>query len=515
MPTATFTTTPPHPRVSLPRSPGDARTPLRHTVLAGALAAFVKLATALPFLGQYGWDRDELYYLQASRHLSLGYVDFPPVTALIGRLTIDVAGPSLVALRLTCVVAAMLAVVLVALCARELGGGFAAQLLAAVAFVLTPYGLGLGAIFHPTMFDLLTWVAFCYLALRILMRRDPRLWPLLGLVAGVGLETKDAIVALLAVFALGLLAVGPRQVLRDRRAWVGAAIALACLTPYLAWQVTHDWPSLTFLPTQDAATAAANPPLTYMAQQVGFLGGALVLVALGVVELWRQPQLRALALLAPATSLLFLIEHGRSYYSLPAAALPLAAGSIAAVRWWRRSRRHGWVLSPLIAVHLAVLALFAPVVWPVLPSATMIKLGIWRPSFYKDEIGWQELVTQTSRAWLSIPPAERRNTALLAHNYGEAGALALYGPALHLPTPLSGHLSFQYWHPQHMPQHHLLTVGFDAKALTGICASMHIIARINNSWHLSNQEQGLPIMTCTLNQSLGQLWTTRIATDRL
>jgi hypothetical protein len=32
-------------------------------------------------LGRYGWDRDELYFLQASRHLSLGYVDFPMVTA--------------------------------------------------------------------------------------------------------------------------------------------------------------------------------------------------------------------------------------------------------------------------------------------------------------------------------------------------------------------------------------------------------------------------------------------------
>jgi hypothetical protein len=409
----------------------------------------------------------------------------------------------------------MLAVMLVALCARELGGGVAAQLLAAVGFVLTPYGLGLGAIFHPTIFDLLAWVAFCYLALRILVRREPRLWPLLGLVAGLGLETKDTIVALLGIFVLGLLAVGPRQVLRDRRTWAGAAIALACLAPYLAWQVARGWPSLMFLPTQDAATAAANPPLTYVAQQLGFLGGALVLVALGVVELWRQPRLRALALLAPAISLLFLLEHGRSYYSLPATALPLAAGSIAAVRWWHRSRRRGWVLAPLIAVHLAVLVLLAPVVWPVLPTGTMIKLGIWRPSFYKDEIGWQEIVTQTSRAWLSMPPAERRASALLAQNYGEAGALALYGPALHLPTPLSGHLSFQYWHPRRMPQHHLLTVGFDAHALTAICRSLHVIARIDNQWQIATQEQGLPIMTCTLKQSLGHLWTSRIATDGL
>src|SRR5205807_6975836 len=107
-------------------------------------------------------------------------------TALIGRVVVDVAGPSLLALRLTGVGATMLAAVLVSLCARELDGGLHAQALAALAFVLTPYGLAGGTIFHPTMFDLLVWVALAYLALRILRRPEPRLWPWLGLTAGIG-----------------------------------------------------------------------------------------------------------------------------------------------------------------------------------------------------------------------------------------------------------------------------------------------------------------------------------------
>jgi 4-amino-4-deoxy-L-arabinose transferase-like glycosyltransferase len=437
------------------------------------------------------------------------------VTALIGRLTIDVAGPSLVALRLTGVAAGMIAVVLVALCARELDGGVGAQLLAALAFVLTPYGLGLGAIFHPTMFDALVWVAFCYIALRILRRPEPRLWPLLGLIAGVGLETKDTVVALLAVFVLGLLVVGPRRFVRERRAWVAAAIAVACLLPYIGWQIAHSWPSLTFLPSQNADTAAATPTATYIAQQVMFLGGALVLVTVGVVALWRDPRLRVLALLAPSISLLFLLEHGRSYYSLPAVALPLAAGAVATARWWRRPRRRAWLLGPVVALQLAALALAAPLVWPVLPTATMVKLGVWKPTFYKDEIGWRELVAQTARAWRTMPLSERRDSAILAQNYGEAGALALYGPRRGLPEPLSGHLSFQYWHPQSMPQRHLLTIGFDAGSLAGICRSLRVVARIDNRWRIANQEQGRTIDTCTLRRPLGQLWQAQIATDRL
>jgi 4-amino-4-deoxy-L-arabinose transferase-like glycosyltransferase len=502
--------------IGLPPAPGDrALTPVRGTLCVGLLAALVKLTLAAPFLARYGWDRDELYFLAASRHLSLGYVDFPMITALIGRLTIDLAGPSLVALRLTGVVAGMLSAVLVALCARELEGGLRAQLVAGLAFVLTPFGLGIGAIFHPTMFDLLAWVAFSYLALRILRRPEPRLWPWLGLVAGLGLETKGTVAALLVVFTGGLLLVGPRGFVRDRRFWTGVGIAMACLAPYLAWEMAHGWPSVTFLPSQDAVTAASTPRVTYVVQQVAFVGGAVALVAVGVRELWRDRRVRVLALLAPITALVFFVEQGRSYYSLPAIALPLAAGAVAADRWWRRSHRRALVLAPLLALQLAALVVAAPIVWPVLPTGKMVKLGLWKPSFYKDELGWPQLVAETASAWRALPAAQRRGTALLAGNYGEAGALALYGPAAGLPQPLSGHLSFQYWHPRRMPQRRALIVGYGPASLAMICTATHIVGRVENRWDIANQEQGQTIVTCTLRRPLGVLWARDIATDRL
>src|ERR1019366_6756452 len=134
---------------------------------------------------------------------------------------------------------------------------------------------------------------------------------------------------------------------------------------------------------------------------------------------------------------------------------------------------------------------------------------------YKDEIAWQALVPQTARAWRAMPRAERRDGAVLAENYGEAGALALYGAALGLSAPPGGHLSFQYWHPQHMPQRHLLVVGYSANSLSGICRDVRVVARIDNRWRIANEEQGRPIVICALRRPLGQLWSTRIASDRL
>ena len=480
---------------------------LRPALLAGGLAGLLKLALSAPFLDRYGWDRDELYFLQASRHLAAGYVDFPPATALVGRLVVTLAGPSLFWLRMTGVVAGIGSIVLVALCVRELGGGIRRQLAASLGFTLTPFGLGLGALFHPTMLDVPVWLAFSYVALRVLGRPEPRLLPLLGVIAGIGLETKDTVVAFLAVFVLAVAALGPRALLRDRRSWLAVAIAIAGALPNLAWQIAHGWPSYTFLRSQAAKTAADTSHAAYVGQGAAFLAGALPLVAIGVVALWRRPGLRPLAVLFPCTWLVFLLEGGRSYYALPAFALPFAAGVAV-------SRRRV-VAGLAIVLQLAAIVIVAPLVWPVLPTHAMVSRGIWKQTFYKDEIGWPELVSQTARAWRAIPAGERRGTAVLAQNYGEAGALALYGPADGLPAPLSGHLSFQYWRPAALPERRLLTVGIDTDTLARLCRSWRVVARIDNRLRLGNEERGRPIARCVLASPLGRTWASEIASDDL
>jgi hypothetical protein len=54
-----------------PGAPRRRRPPLH----AGLVKVLVHLLTA----GNYGYFRDEPYYVAASEHLSLGYVDFPTV----------------------------------------------------------------------------------------------------------------------------------------------------------------------------------------------------------------------------------------------------------------------------------------------------------------------------------------------------------------------------------------------------------------------------------------------------
>jgi hypothetical protein len=139
--------------------------------------ALVKLLVHLATAGRYGFHRDELYYLAAGQHLSLGYVDYPPLTAMVARLSTLVFGHSLVGLRVWPAIAGAVIVVLGGLIARELGGGRSAQVLAAVLVLCSPMFLGGNSMFQTVTFDQLMWAICMYLVARLLARGgSPRLW---------------------------------------------------------------------------------------------------------------------------------------------------------------------------------------------------------------------------------------------------------------------------------------------------------------------------------------------------
>src|ERR1051326_2137825 len=60
---------------------------------------------------QYGFHRDELQTLDDARHLDWGFVAYPPITPLIGRLEVILFGTSLAGFRIFAAVAVGVAMV--------------------------------------------------------------------------------------------------------------------------------------------------------------------------------------------------------------------------------------------------------------------------------------------------------------------------------------------------------------------------------------------------------------------
>jgi hypothetical protein len=86
-------------------------------------------------------------------------------------------------------------------------------------------------------------------------------------------------------------------------------------------------------------------------------------------------------------------------------------------------------------------------------------------------------------------------------NYGEAGALELFGHGL--PPVASTDVTFRYWRPS-VNGRRVTRVGFTRSHAAGFCRDYTRLGSIQMP--TANQERGLPIAACTLNSSLGAEW---------
>jgi hypothetical protein len=69
------------------------------------------------------------------------------------------------------------------------------------------------------------------------------------------------------------------------------------------------------------------------------------------------------------------------------------------------------------------------------------------PQHFADMHGWRKLAEAVARVHDALPAGERADACVFARDYGQAGAIDLFGPALGLPHAVSGHNSYWMWGP--------------------------------------------------------------------
>lgn len=451
------------------------------------LMVAVKIGVAMAVADRYGWHRDEFYYLASSRHLELGYVDYPPVTPLLARIDQAIFPGSLPGLRLLPVLAGAALIVMAALITRELGGNRTAQALAAFAMLISPEFVGTNFLFQTVAFDEVAWALVCLYLVRLLAGANPREWLILGLVFGIGLETKYTVIGLGVAILIALLATRQRRILATPWPWLGFAIAMALLLPNIAWQVTHRWDSVAYTVNHRGAT---DGPILYWVEQILLVGPQLLPIAvMGVVWMWRRDQWRPAAITVIAVELLFFAAGGKAYYPAPIYVLTYAAGSI----WLVEAIRRRW-LQRVLAVAAAVITLILlPLGLPVLPAHSMVDAGFWKArKDYADMIGWPELTSQVASVYQQLPISDRKSVVILANNYGEAGALEYYGRGL--PLVVCSELTYYYWAPAQMSPSTIIVVGYPRDYLASILGGdIEQVGTVTNNFGIHNEEHGKAI----------------------
>jgi len=464
----------------------------------GVLILLAMLAFALHVAtdGRYGFHRDELQTLDDARHLDWGFVAYPPVTPLLGRLELMLFGTSLIGFRVFAAAAVSIAMVLTGLIARELGGNRQVQLLAGIAAGVAPISLVQGAVFQYVSFDYLWGVAAAYFLARLLKSDDARWWIAIGATLGVGMETRYTMGFLTLGIAGAVLLTSARRFLRSPWLWAGAGLSVLIFLPNVIWQMRHHFISLEFLSHLHARDLRQGRYNGFFREQFLVCVNPTT-VPLTLLGLWyflfreEGRRFRFLGIVFVITFLLFAVAGARSYYTAPLYPMLLAGGSVllgillSHARTTRARLVYGLQWAAIAAGGVG----FGVLVMPIAPMGSSIwKVTSKMHDQFREEIGWPELAQAVARIYDALPAEERNNTGILTGNYGEGGALNLYGPALGLPHAMSLTNSFWYrGYDARLPQT-VIVAGFDLDEAEELFESCAVAGKNTNPFGVENEE---------------------------
>ncbi|MFC4120481.1 glycosyltransferase family 39 protein [Nonomuraea zeae] len=469
--------------------------------VAGVLAALL-----LAVSGRHGYHLDELYTRAASRHLDWGQIDQPPLVSLVARIETALFGDGLTAFRLVPALLIGVTVVLAGLIAREVGGNQRAQLLATVAAAASGLALHTGHILGTNNFDVLVWVAVCWLALRLARTQDHRLWLVIGVVVGFGLHAKYLLGLLLLSIAVGMLVSGPRRALFSPYLFAGAGIALVIASPVLVWQATHGWPQFEMADALSTALSELSR-ISFLPMQILMIGLFLSPVWIaGLVALLRRGEWRPYRFIAIAylfMVVLLLVIGGQAAYAAALQFVLLSVGCVVVAGWARTTVRR--VLTGVaIAANLLTSAVLMLPVLPIQTYADNVLLQQLAIVQF-DQAGWPELTAQAAAVYRSLPAEDQARAVFYGNHYGQAGALDKYGPAYGLPPAYSGHNSYADFGRPADDKTVVITIGVDRAQFSRLFAECRPAGKFDLSLPVS--DLGQEFMVCRRpREPWSQIW---------
>jgi Dolichyl-phosphate-mannose-protein mannosyltransferase len=498
----------------------EAGAPVLDLRLVAAFAVGTILVHFL-FNGRYGYFRDELYFMACGDHLAWGYVDMPPMVALVARVSRALFGDSLFAIRLFPALAGGATVALAGVLTCELGGRRFAQALAMLTVATAPLLLAVGNFLSMNAFDPLLWTGCAYVLVCILKGGDPRLWLAFGAIAGIGLENKESMLFFGSAIVAGLILTPERKVLLSRWMCLGGLLAFLIFLPTLLWQAAHHFPMLEELANVKASTKnAPMGPLAFLSAQILMAGPVAAPVwMLGLYLFFTSGggRFRALGWTYVVMAAEFIILHGKAYYIGPIYPTLFAAGAVQIEDFVAESRLEAAIVATLATFAIII----APMAIPILPVETFIKYQrllhiepprtetrklAELPQLYADMFGWKNMTATVARVYNSLPPQERAEAAIFASNYGEAGAIDFFGPRYGLPKAISGHMNYYLWGPRNYSGKIVIAIGGHEQRYRQLFASVEQAATIQSKYAMPD-ENDLPVFILRDPKlPLNQLW---------
>jgi len=370
-------------------------------------------------------------------------------------------------------------------------------------------------------------------------------WVVVGLGIGLGMLAKYTMAFLAVGVTVGVLSTEARRFLRSRWLWAGVVAAMLVMMPNLLWQWWHGFVSADFLQFIHARDVREGLTDWFLPGQLEL---TLLVFPLVLAGLWfyfaaeEGEPWRAIGWMYVAPLALLLIMRGRDYYLAPAYPMLYAAGAVWVERQWRvasmnKTRDPGsrnepveededgetveqwdsrtvkaasWMRRWLPAVLVVDAVVAGCVALPIMPvNSQWWKWAAKVDTVLPEEIGWPELAEEVAKIRGGLPEGERGRMGVLAANYGEVGALNLYGEKYGLPRAISGvNSSWERGYGNPAPET-VIAVGFKREFLQENFASCELAGHTWNRYGVANEEtiEDADIFVCRrLKGSWEEFW---------
>ncbi|HWR13489.1 MAG TPA: glycosyltransferase family 39 protein [Terriglobales bacterium] len=396
--------------------------------------------------GQYGFHRDELQTINNAQHLEWGYVEYPPLTAFVGRLELILFGVSVRGLRVFPAIVHGIVVLVTGLCAKRLGASRRAQLLAALAAAIGGQALFCGGFLSYTSLDLLWWPVVAWCVIRLIESDNPQWWLAIGAAIGAGMMTKYTMGLLVFGVTAGVIFTPARRYLRSPWMWAGAVLAFVIMLPNIVWQINHHFITLEFLSVIHSRDIRWGWTDYFLLNQL-WKNANPVTLPLWLGGLWfvfgspRGRRFRMLGWMYVVPLVILFAVRGRDYYLGSAYPMLIAAGAAYWDQWlsgrtesvWREVWRNAWITISISGITAAAISM------PIAPLGS----AWWRVANaingnFHYMVGWPELAETVARVRGSLAPQEREPVGIIAADDGQAAAITVYGPRYGLPLAISG-----------------------------------------------------------------------------
>lgn len=481
--------------------------------------ALVKIILHLVF-PEYGFHRDELYYLVISEHFTFNNLEILPVTPLYLKIITAVFGTSIKAVHLASALCGAGIIVFAGLMAKELGGGRSAVFLTCLTALFSGY-LIFGAMMTYDSPDFLLWSAAIYVLIRIVKYDTPKLWLVFGVLMAIGLLNKLSILLFGAAVVLSLL---PGKQIRNFRSvylWIGGAIAFLAIIPFVVWQLKTDWYYIDFLRNYGGGSSYDVSFTEYLWNQ--FLpnnpSNSIIWIT-GLVSLLFHQAFRKYRFLGYAYLILFVacfFLGTKFYFILPFYTVLLAAGSVRIAEFLKKKitnyRRYKIAGTSFIALYVILSSFLVPMYMPVLKVEKLVdyvklfgvdagvkyentELNVL-PQHFADRFGWTEMTAMLANTYSSVRNETGKDVGVIADNWGQASAIAVLGKEYGLPVPISADGWF-YLHTlnEHEFVSDYISVGVDSTVLAPIFSDIRRMVEFSHRYGIPH-ENGKIIYFCS------------------